>query len=187
MKGAIYRQERSGFIRDEGLGLIHVCHGPGVGKTTRSIGLAVRAAGAGLKVVYVQFLKSGQSSETVIFASIPNLEYKCPGKHPFILSKGPREAHYQHAEKALGYAREASGAGVDLLVCDELLSTIFFKVLAEEQILDLMESCRGRVELVLTGMKAPRRIIDAADYVTKFVQEKHPYYQGHIARKGIEF
>ncbi|MGD9182053.1 MAG: cob(I)yrinic acid a,c-diamide adenosyltransferase, partial [Desulfobacterales bacterium] len=68
-----YTQKRSGLIEDKGLGLIHIYYGKGVGKTTRAIGLSVRAAGDNRQVDFVQFMKSGTSSEVAIFKKIPNI------------------------------------------------------------------------------------------------------------------
>jgi cob(I)alamin adenosyltransferase len=187
MRGGYYSEVRTGYIHDEGLGLIHACYGHGVGKTTRSIGLAIRAAGAGLKVTYVQFMKSGTSSEIKIFHDIPNIKFRCPGKHPFILSRGPQPVHYEHAESALWYAKEAVKKGQNLIICDEILTTLIFDVLSEEHILDLIRRCRRKVELVLTGVDVPPGIMEAVDYATEFLQVKHPYYRGHIARRGIEY
>ena len=186
--GAIfYTQKRSGLIKDEGLGLIHVYYGQGVGKTTRAVGLAIRAAGTGLQVDFVQFMKSGHSGETGILKEIPNINYYCPGKHPFILSKGPEIVHYEHAEKALEYSLEALERGTHLLICDEILNTIIFKLLQKEQLLELMKKCKKKVELVMTGSDASPELIRTADYATEFVQKKHPYYSGAKARRGIEF
>ncbi len=182
-----YPQERSGILHRERYGLIHVCYGTGVGKTSRCIGLAIRAAGAGLKVVWAQFMKGGESSEARILSQIPNISYRCPGKHPFILSKGPTSIHYEHAETALYFARQAVRERADLLICDEILNTVIFGVLNKSQILDLMDFCRGRTELVMSGADAAPEIRAGADYVTHFVQQKHPYYSGHIARRGIEY
>lgn len=175
------------MIRDKGLGLIHICCGSGVGKTSRAVGLAIRAAGAGLHVDFVQFLKSGNSGETAIFKEIPNIDYRCPGEHPFIISQGPDAVHYEHAEKALKYALEAIERGTNLLICDEMLDTLLFNLLEKEQIIELMETCKNKVELVMTGRDASPEFIEAADYVTEFVQKKHPYYKGARARKGIEY
>lgn len=175
------------MIRDESLGLIHICYGSGVGKTSRAVGLAIRAAGAGLHVDFVQFMKSGNSGEVAIFERIPNICYRCPGKHPFIISKGPGAVHYEHAEKALKYALEAVEGGTDLLICDEMLDTLLFNLLERDKILDLVERCKNKVELVMTGRDAPPDLIEAADYATEFVQKKHPYYKGARARKGIEY
>jgi cob(I)alamin adenosyltransferase len=147
----------------------------------------MRAAGTGLDVTFVQFMKSGNSGEVAVFEKIPNVRYRCPGKHPFILSRGPDIVHYNHAEKALKYSAEAAEGQTDLLICDEMLDTILFNLIQKEQIIELIEKCKGRVELVMTGRDAPAEIIELADYVTVFVQEKHPYYTGAKARKGIEY
>jgi cob(I)alamin adenosyltransferase len=182
-----YTQKRSGLIKDEGLGLIHIYYGQGAGKTTRAVGLAIRAAGSGMKVNFVQFMKSGNSGEIGILENIPNINYFCPGKHPFILSRGPEIVHYEHAERALAYSLEAVESGTHLLICDEILDTILFKVLQKEQLLELIKGCKGKAELVMTGRDALPEFIRLADYATEFVQKKHPYYRGMKARKGIEY
>jgi cob(I)alamin adenosyltransferase len=182
-----YPQERSGYLKDGGFGLIHVYYGSGVGKTTRAVGLAVRAAGEGLEVHFVQFMKSAKSGETASFAILPNVHYWCPGEHPFILSSGPLAEHFDHAGKAITHAFTVTEKGAHLLICDEILDTLIFDLLRKEQILELIAKCKGRVELVMTGRSAPEEILDQADYATEFVQVKHPYYTGSVARKGIEF
>ena len=186
-RGCHYPLTRSGFLKDGGFGLIHVYYGQGVGKTTRAVGLAVRAAGEGLEVHFVQFMKSGKSGETRIFSRIPNIHYWCPGDHPFILSSGPQAEHFEHAAKALEYAVSAAGKECQLLICDEILDTLIFDTLQKEAILELIEKCKGKVELVMTGRYAPSEIMEKADYATEFVQIKHPYYDGYVARKGIEY
>jgi len=167
--------------------LLHLYFGPGVGKTSRVVGLAVRAAGAGLRVDFVQFMKSGKSAEVAAFERLPNIRYRCPGPHPFILSRGPEKAHYDHAEKALSFALAAIEEGSRLLICDEILDTLLFRLLKNSQLVELADMCRGRVELVMTGRDAPAELLRRADYATEFVQVKHPYYQGAKARKGIEY
>lgn len=158
-----------------------------MGKTTRAIGLTTRAAGEGLSVAFIQFMKSGDSGEVKIFRQIPNIAYYCPGKHPFILAKGPEPVHFRHAELSLEHARRTTEDSFQILVCDEILNTLIFDLLPKEAIMDLIMRCRGRVDLVLTGRHAPPDIIDAADYVTEMIQVKHPYYKGVRARKGIEY
>jgi cob(I)alamin adenosyltransferase len=170
-----------------GLGFIHIYYGQGVGKTTRAVGLAIRAAGMGLKVNFIQFMKSGTSGEILIFANIPNIRYQCPGRHPFILSRGPEAIHHKHTAEALGYAIKAVKDGTELLICDEIMNTVIFELLEKERVIELMEMCRGKTELVMTGVSAPNDLIELADYVTELRQIKHPYYSGAKARPGIEF
>ena len=182
-----YTKERAGFLRDEGFGLVHVYYGQGVGKTTRTVGLAIRAAGEGLEVHFVQFMKSGTSGEVKIFERIPRIHYWCAGEHPFIMSHGPEAIHYEHAAKGLAYAQAAIEKKPDLIVCDEILDTLLFNTLRKEQLLELVYQCKGKIELVMTGRSAPEDILELADYATEFVQVKHPYYTGSRARKGIEY
>jgi cob(I)alamin adenosyltransferase len=158
-----------------------------VGKTSRCIGLAVRASAAGARVVWVQFMKGADSGEAPVLSALPNVSYRCPGPHPFILAEGPRPIHHQHAEQALHFAHQAVGEGAEVLICDEILNTVIFEVLQEAQLLDLMDRCRGATELVMSGADAAAEICSRADYVTEFVQRKHPYYAGHQARRGIEY
>lgn len=135
----------------------------------------------------VQFMKSGNSSEVSIFKKIPNIRYWCPGKHPFIVTSGPKQVHYEHAAKALSSAYEAIERGTNVLICDEILDALIFNVLAKESIVELIENCKTKIELVMTGVSAPADILGMADYVTELVQVKHAYYKGARARKGIEY
>jgi cob(I)alamin adenosyltransferase len=185
--GCYYPMTRSGFLKDGGFGLIHVYYGQGVGKTTRAVGLAVRAAGEGLEVHFVQFMKSGKSGETLLFSRTPNIHFFCPGEHPFILTSGPQAEHFEHAARALGHALSVADKEAHLLICDEILDTLIFDTLQKQQIVELVEKCKGKVELVMTGRCPPPEILEQADYATEFVQVKHPYYRGSVARKGIEF
>ena len=159
-----YLQKRSGIVTEKGLGFIHIYYGQGVGKTTRAVGLAIRAAGSGLQVDIVQFMKSGNSSEVSIFKKISNIRYWCPGKHPFIMTNGPKRVHYEHAAKALSFAFEAIERGTNVLICDEILDALIFNVLEIERVLELIQACKNKIELVMTGINAPTDIMEMADY-----------------------
>lgn len=182
-----YPGERSGFLEGRGFGCFHVYYGAGVGKTTRAVGLAVRAAGHRFRVAFVQFMKAGTSGERQVFDQIPQVRYFCPGEHPFIMPRGPGRVHFQHAEAALQFARDASGGDFSLLICDEILNTLIFGLLPKAKLLDLIDRCKNRTDLVFTGRSAPEDMLEKADYVTEMIQVKHPYYQGGRARKGIEY
>lgn len=169
-----YPHERKGYIEDKDYGLIHLFYGEGVGKTSRAVGLAME---------FVQFMKSGNSGELRIFERTPNIRYSCPGEHPFIMSKGPEPVHFQHAAAAMRGALEAVERRPHLLICDEVLDTLIFKVLHQDQLLGLIQRCKGKVELVLTGRAASPELIEQADYVTELVQKKHPYYNGAKAKR----
>ena len=132
-------------------------------------------------------MKSGTSAEVLIYKKISNIRYWCPGKHPFIMTGGPRTVHYEHAAKALSFAFEAIERGTNVLICDEILDTIIFDVLKKERIMELIKKCKNKIELVMTGINAPTDIMEMADYATELVQVKHAYYNGARARKGIEY
>ena len=103
------------------------------------------------------------------------------------MTRGPMPVHFEHAAKALSSAYEAIERGTHLLLCDEILDAAIFNVLKKEQLLELMQKCKNKVELVMTGIAAPSEVVQMADYVTELVQVKHPYYSGARARKGIEY
>lgn len=169
------------------LGLLHIYVGNGVGKSTRSAGLAVRAAGKGLMVDFIQFMKSGDSGEVNIFNQLPSIRYYCPGKHPFLISGEPQDVHLKHARKALEYSWKAVKQGTEVLICDEILNTLVYHILPQEEIVELARACKGKVELIMTGHSATEELMEMADYVTEFVEIKHPYQQEIKARKGIEY
>ena len=179
---------RSGLIKNGSLGRLHLYYGQGVGKTTRAVGLAIRAAGKNSQVAFIQFMKSGASGEVAILKQISNIRYRCPGKHPFIMSGGPQTIHYEHANKASDYALAAVANGSQLIICDEMLNTLIFEILEQEKLLELIAKCKtANIELVMTGRFAPPDFVREADYVTEFVQIKHPYYSGAKSREGIEY
>jgi len=67
------------------------------------------------------------------------------------------------------------------------LDTLLFGTLTKDSIIDLMHRCQDKIELIMIARHAPCDIVEEADYVTKFVQIKHPYYKGVRARAGIEY
>ena len=173
--------------KDVGLGLIHVVYGQGAGKTSRAMGLALRAVGNGLPVCLVQFMKSPGSGEVKVLAEMESVDYFCAGEHPFVKENGIQNAHKQHAKATLDYILQALENGAKVVIADEILNALLFRELALDDVLDLINACRGRAELMLTGADAPRAVIDQADYATELKMIKHPYNEGILARKGIEY
>ena len=170
-------------------GLIHIYCGDGKGKTTAAIGLAVRAAGSGKKVLLLQFFKDGKSSEFAALAHVPGIE-TVPQTRIFGFSwtLTPEEK-----EEARGYyaglLEEAfrRGGGFDLLVLDEAMSACTTGVIDGTRLLALLTGKPAELEVVLTGRNPSQALLDAADYVTEMKKIKHPYERGVAARKGIEY
>ncbi|MGI9951831.1 cob(I)yrinic acid a,c-diamide adenosyltransferase [Moorellaceae bacterium AZ2] len=170
-------------------GLVQVYTGDGKGKTTAAFGLALRAAGHGLKVVIVQFLKTPDYGEHKAFVRLtPEIQVKAFGRRGFIRRQGIQPEDYELARAALSFAREVMlKREADILILDEVNVAVHFGLLPEEEVLDLLQRRPPEMEIVLTGRDAPEGIMAAADLVTEMRPIKHPYSKGIEARRGIEF
>jgi len=170
-------------------GLVQVYTGDGKGKTTAALGLALRAAGQGLKVYIIQFMKGWPFyGELEAVKHIPNLTLRQFGRPDFVDKANPDPTDIRLAQEALDHARQVVMAGEhDVVVLDEINVALDFGLIPLADVLELIADRPPHVELVLTGRYAPREIIARADLVTEMLQIKHPYTQGVEARKGIEF
>ncbi|HUU06360.1 MAG TPA: cob(I)yrinic acid a,c-diamide adenosyltransferase [Patescibacteria group bacterium] len=171
-------------------GHIQVYTGNGKGKTTAALGLALRAAGRGMKTYVAQFLKKGEYGELLAvrdrLADLITIEqFGLPEFHH--MKNGVSAAEVKAAEAGLAAAGAALAAGeFRIVVLDEINTLLHFKIVASEPVLQLMERKPADVELVLTGRYAPQAILDRADLVTEMKEIRH-YFQKNIqARTGIE-
>lgn len=168
-------------------GLVHIYTGDGKGKTTAAVGLACRAAGAGKKVLLVQFLKGSETGE---LASLRTL-----GVH-IVRSDVKKFIPYMTAEEkddcrgkqqdCLRAARE-SAAGYDLVILDECIGAAAMHMVEEAELVEFVRGKPPETELVLTGRDAPPALVALADYVSDIRCVKHPYDKGVPARKGVEY
>ena len=161
-------------------GLIHIYCGDGKGKTTAATGLAVRAAGCGMKVLLVQFLKGQETGELRALAHIPGITV--------LRGKASEKFTFQMDERELQqtYDEQARAGACDLLVLDEVMGALSCQLIDEDLLRSLVEQKPERLELVMTGRNPPDWLIDAADYVSEIKKVKHPYDRGVSARRGIE-
>lgn len=170
-------------------GLIHIYCGDGKGKTTAAVGLAVRAAGAGKKVVFTQFFKDGSSSEIKVLQGVENIQIlHCDTVRGF----WKRMTDAQKARASEDYTRLFSevtrlAMDADLLVLDEIVSACNHGTIAEVAVTDFLRSKPEKLEVVLTGRNPSGRLLSYADYETEMQKIKHPYDRGIPARKGVEF
>jgi cob(I)alamin adenosyltransferase len=170
-------------------GLVQVYTGNGKGKTSAAFGLALRATGRGLRVYIIQFIKGGfDYGELYAVRKITGLKLKAFGRGKFVSEKQPDKEDIDLAEQALETAEKAVKSGkYDVIVLDEVNVALNLKLIRVENLLRLINGKPVETELVLTGRKAPKEILDAADLVTEMVEVKHPYNSGFKARKGIEY
>lgn len=173
------------------MGLTHIYCGDGKGKTTAAVGLAVRAAGSGMKVHIVQFLKGNPTAELASLSLLPNITVDRPQKNygfTFSMSDADKAELTACHNAMLGRAAELMNSGsIQMLIVDEFFagynSGLVDKALAERLVFDKPENC----ELVLTGRDPAEKFISDADYVSEIKAVKHPYEKGIPARKGIEY
>lgn len=171
-------------------GLMHLYCGDGKGKTTAAIGLAVRAAGCGMPVLLVQFLKGMPTGELDALAKLELITVvrgKASDKFSFQMDARELQQTYDLNCKNLLTAMETVRAGgCELLVLDEICGAITAEVVDEDLLKSLIERCKGQVELVLTGRNPPAWLWEQADYITEMCARRHPYEKGIAARRGIE-
>ena len=171
-------------------GLVHIYCGDGKGKTTAAVGLSVRAAGAGRKVLFVQFFKNGNSAELGPLRRLEHVEVRvCETPYGFIwtMDEAERAAAGRDYTALLTGALASARDGVGLLVLDEVISVCNCGVVPEETLLAFLRDRPEGLEVVLTGRDPSEALLDAADYVTEMRKIKHPYDRGIQARRGIEF
>lgn len=185
-------------------GMVQVYTGAGKGKTTASLGLAMRALGHGFDVVMIQFLKGGtylgelESAKKFKNFKLSQFGINCPwadqlreGKkvcgscrYCFTVLKEDRKL----AQEAMNNARDAITSGKhDLVILDEANVAMSLGLIDMQEILKILKSKAKATEVVLTGRNAPKEIIDFADLVTEMKLIKHPMMNGHPSRQGIEY
>ena len=170
-------------------GLIQVYTGNGKGKTTASLGLALRAVGRELMVCMIQFMKGGgpYGEHLVAPRLAPYLTIIQTGRSGWVNKDNPAQTDKDLAAQALVLARGKLESGdYDLVILDEINGAVSMGLLPVEDLLDLMRSKPPQVELVLTGRNADQRVIEAADLVTEMREIKHYYKAGVKSRDGIE-
>jgi cob(I)alamin adenosyltransferase len=172
-------------------GLIHVYTGEGKGKTTASFGLAMRAAGHGRRVLILQFLKSRikdageiRSARKCGIEVIKFRNQTAPIFDPTITREELTEAIRKAIVKSIGMI---SSGDYDLVIMEEFNNALGNGYVSKEQLREIIDAKPPKTELVFTGRKAPRFLIEIADYVTEMKMVKHPADRGVKARKGIEF
>lgn len=182
-------------------GLVLLYTGEGKGKTTSAFGVALRAVGRGWKVSMIQFTKMGEWPKGEPLGEIaaaarlaPDFEV-IPTGIGFVNIFGDTytiDEHREAAQNGLELAREKIESGeYQLVILDEILGAVDQGQIDLEQVVDLIQTKPHAVNLLLTGHDANKRFLDTllplVDLATEMVKLKHPYDEGHQARKGIDY
>ena len=168
-------------------GYVQVYTGDGKGKTTAALGLALRAAGAGLKVYIAQFVKGMKYSELITIEKLKDsITLKQYGRDCFIY-KSPDDEDIKAARAGLKEAKEKMASGeYQLIILDEANIATYYNLFSVDDLLDFIREKPEGVELVITGRRADPKVIEVADLVTEMKEIKHYYQDGVEAREGIE-
>jgi cob(I)alamin adenosyltransferase len=168
-------------------GYVQIYTGNGKGKTTAAIGLAVRAAGANMRIYIGQFLKGKNCSEIKALIKISdNIKISQYGSSCFV-KECPNKMDVKMAREGLEDIKHQMLSGkYDIVIMDEANPAVFSNLFPVECLLDIIDSKPENVELIITGRNAARKVLDRADLVTEMRDNKHYFDQGVEARRGIE-
>jgi len=192
-EGAAGPEGNESATNGRGLGLVHVYTGDGKGKTTAALGMAFRAAGWGLKTLFIQFIKGGFRYGELAAAEGPKslIEIRPLGKGFIKDCTSPADCPEDRvaAEDALRIARGELAVGDhSLVVLDEVLYAVKLKLIGAAAVAEAVRERSQGVEVVMTGRgPVADELLEIADYVTEMKAHKHPYDNGVKARKGVEF
>ena len=172
-------------------GLIHIYCGDGKGKTSAALGLAVRSAGSGYKVVIVRLMKDCNSGELNRLENIPEIRViPAPEKLKFVFNMSEVERN-QYKTRVLSMLDTAfelvKKQQVDVLIIDEACSAVSTGMLDLETLTGFLKSKPENLEVVMTGRNPSNELIETADYVSEIKKVKHPFDRKLPPRRGIEF
>lgn len=170
--------------------MIHLYYGDGKGKTTAALGLAVRALGSGLRVVFVQFMKNRATGELSVLSGLPGvtvLRGKEGSGFSFSMTDEEKEkTRLLHSENLKTAIALAASGNCDMLILDEAAGACARGLVDEELLEKFVRNKPDQLELVLTGRDPAEWMIEHADYASEIRKIKHPYDKGIPARAGIE-
>ena len=170
-------------------GLLMVHTGPGKGKTTAALGMAVRMMGHGQKVGIVQFVKGAMTTgEKVIFDAFPDLVAFKPMGEGFTWDTQDRTRDIAVAREAWDEVRRMiADPSYAMVIADEINIVLRYDYLPLDEVLSGFAARPEMTHVVATGRNAPDALIAAADLVTEMGQVKHPFRGGVKAQAGVEF
>lgn len=169
----------------------HIYMGEGKGKTTAAVGLAVRCAGHGRRVLFSQFLKPATSGELEVLSEMEYMQLLvCPayGGFTWQMSDEDKQDMRSVYERYLwDIVRVILQGNFRMLIMDEIIGACSAGLVDEDYLWECLEQLPDDLEIVMTGRYPSDRMLEWADYITEMKKVRHPFDQGVEARKGIEF
>jgi len=183
------------FAQDSRRGLVLINTGPGKGKTTAALGTAFRAAGNGMRVLVLQFLKGswhyGELDSAEALTNSTGFTYIIRQMGRGFVKVGGAEtdpADLKMVEDAWHEAvKEINSGDWDLIVLDEINYAIGYKMIDPDRVAEVLRNRPEMLHIILTGRNAAPVLVDLADTVTEMREVKHAYQKGILAQRGIEF
>lgn len=168
-------------------GYIQIYTGNGKGKTTAAIGLAIRASGSKLRTYIGQFMKGQEYGDIIALRDNPYIDMEQFGASKCVKKEDITPEYIAKTKKALKKCQNIMLSGnYEIVILDEINIAIWFGLLDEKDVLEVLNNKPDNIELILTGRHAPQLILDRADLITEMKCVKHYYDNGIGARKGIE-
>lgn len=159
--------------------LTQIYYGQGKGKTTAAVGIGIRAIGNEKKVIMIQFMKADSSGECKVLKSLEpyfkvfhferkrDINWQLTGEEILELQS--------ETMNALKFASKVMDTGeCDVLILDEILNSVEWGVISEEQVCEVIDNKSSDVELILTGRKLPLSVAEKADYISRVEDIKRP-------------
>ncbi len=170
-------------------GLVYVFTGDGKGKTSAALGIALRAAGHGLRTHITFFMKGEYPyGEQKTLGLLPNISVARFGSLEFVDPNNVKPEEKEQARLALENARVAAHSGhIDLIILDEVNVAAAWKLVDVADVLRFIKERPENLDVILTGRHADPEVIAIADLVTEMKEIKHPHRKGIPSRKGIDF
>ena len=178
--------------KEEKRGLLIVYTGNGKGKTTAALGMCVRAVGYNWKVSIIQFVKGSWKYGELkgIKRLEPNVELMTVGEGFVGIVDDTKDfkEHVKAAKEGITAAIEKiKSEKFNIVILDELNVAHKLGLVSQEDIESVLKANPPKQHLVITGRDAPDWLIEKADLVTEMKEIKHPYQQGIMAQKGVDW
>lgn len=172
-------------------GCVHIYCGDGKGKTSAAVGLAIRAAGRGRRVLIARFLKTDDSGEVPVLRQTDGIRVvPCERTFGFVFrmtKEEKEEAARYFQERFRKISEMAVQEGYDVVIFDELMASCNYHMVEEADVLRFLQEKPEEMEVVMTGRDPSEALLAAADYVSEIRMVKHPFTEGIPAREGIEY
>ena len=191
MKKIKAARDRMMETKTEEKGLIMVHTGPGKGKSSSGFGMILRCIAHGMPCAVVQFIKGDWETGEKTF-----LRTRFADECRFFVSGEGFTWETQDRARDIAAARngweiamaQILDPQIQFVLLDEINIALRYDYLDIDEVVDFLLTRKpAMTHVCLTGRNARPELIEAADLVTEMTLVKHPFREGVMAQKGVEF